>query len=61
MSLKDFLTYLGWKPESRLYIPGSDTPFKLKAGSHSTGVNDSLGDRTSAGATSKAIMLKSKK
>ena len=61
VSLKDFLTYLGWKPESRLYIPGSDTPFKLKAGSHSTGVNDSLGDRTSAGQTSKAIMLKSKK
>ncbi len=61
VALKDFLTYLGWKAESRLYIPGSDTPFKLKAGSHSTGVNDSLGDRTSAGQTSKSIMLKSKK
>ena len=60
VSLKDFLTYLGWKPESRLYIPGADTPFKLKAGARSTGVNDSLGDRTSAGATSKAIMLKKK-
>ena len=61
VSLKDFLTYMGWKPESRLYIPGSDAPFKLKAGAHSTGVNDTLGDRTSGGATSKAIMLKPKK
>ena len=60
VSLKDFLTYIGWKPESRLYIPGSDAPFKLKAGAHSTGVNESLGDRTSAGSTSKAVMPKKK-
>lgn len=32
VSLRDFLTYMGWKPESQLYIPGSDAPFILKAG-----------------------------
>ncbi len=35
---EDFLTYLGWKPESRLYIPGSDAPFTLKAGARSAGI-----------------------
>ena len=60
VSLKDFLTYIGWKPESSLYIPGSETKFNLKAGSRSTGVNDTLGDRTSAGATSKSVVPKKK-
>ncbi len=60
VSMKDFLTYLGVKPETRLYIPGSNAPFTLKAGARSTGVNDTLGDRTSSGATSKSIMLKKK-
>ena len=59
VSMKDFLTYIGWKPESRLYIPGSNAPFTLKSGSRSTGVNDSSGDRSSVGGnTSKAIMKK---
>ena len=60
VSLKDFLTYMGWKAESRLYIPGSDAPFKLKAGSHSTGVNETMGDRTSSGQTSKVFQQKKK-
>jgi len=61
VSLKDFLTYLGWKPESRLYIPGSDTKFNLKAGARSTGVNTPLeSDRSSTGSTSKS-MMKTKK
>ncbi len=58
VSLKDFLTYMGWKPESRLYIPGANAPFTLKSGARSTGVNDTLGDRTSVGNTSKSIMKK---
>lgn len=32
VSLRDFLIYIGWKPESRLYIPGSPVKFQLKAG-----------------------------
>ena len=58
VSLKDFLTYMGWKPESRLYIPGTNAKFTLKAGAHSTGTNDYQGDRTSNGATSKALLKK---
>lgn len=58
VSMKDFLTYLGWKPESRLYVPGSDAPFTLKAGSRSAGVNDYVGDRSSNAPTSKAVSPK---
>jgi hypothetical protein len=57
VSLKDFLTYLGWKPESRLYIPGGEGKFTLKAGARSAGVNTSIGsDRASTGSTSKAVL-----
>jgi len=59
--MKDFLTYLGWKPESRLYIPGSEAPFTLRAGAHSTGVNEFIGDRSSTTPVSKAIMKGVKK
>jgi len=61
VSMKDFLTYLGWKPESRLYIPGSEAPFTLRAGAHSTGVNEFIGDRSSTTPVSKAIMKGVKK
>ena len=30
VSMKDFLTYLGWKPEGRVLIPGANAPFQLK-------------------------------
>jgi hypothetical protein len=58
VSMKDFLTYLGWKPESRLYIPGSDAPFTLKAGARSAGINDGVGNRASNAPISKAIQVK---
>lgn len=58
VSMKDFLTYLGWKPESRLYIPGSDAPFTLKAGSRSAGVNEEFSNRASNAPISKAIQKK---
>jgi len=56
VSMKDFLTYLGWKPESRLYIPGSDAPFTLQAGSRRAGFNDY--NRASNAPISKAIQSK---
>ena len=61
VSLKDFLTYLGVKSESRLYIPGSSTPFNLQAASASQRVGGYSGDRVSSGATSKATGPKKKK
>jgi len=57
VSLKDFLTYLGWKPELRLYIPGSDAKFNLKTGARQAATNPTAGsDGSSTGATSKAVM-----
>lgn len=56
VSLKDFLTYLGWKPELRLYIPGSDAKFNLKTGARQAATNPTAGsDGSSTGATSKAV------
>ena len=39
VSLKDFLTYLGWKPESRIVIPGAGVPFNLKPGGRADAAN----------------------
>ena len=39
VSLKDFLTYLGWKPESRVYVPAGGVPLNLKPGARNVGVN----------------------
>ena len=55
VSLGDFLTYIGYKSQRRLFVPGSDVPYNLKSGAHSTGVGESSGSRrTSAGTTSGA-------
>jgi hypothetical protein len=54
MNLGDFLSYIGYKPQRRLYRPGDGTPFKLKSGSHSTATDESIGNRESSGQTSGA-------
>ena len=54
VSLGDFLSYIGYKPQRRLYRPGDGTPFKLKSGSHSTATDESIGNRESSGQTSGA-------
>ncbi len=40
VSLRDFLTYLGWKPESRVYLPGGGVPFNLKPGANPPALNE---------------------
>jgi hypothetical protein len=51
--LSDFLEYMGYRPQRRLYIPGLvDRPFNLRAGAASVGTNEVVGDRTAAGAVS---------
>jgi hypothetical protein len=50
--LADFLAYIGFKADQRLWRPGENTPRKLKAGAHSTTVNETVGDRRSSGQTS---------
>ncbi|MCG6155990.1 hypothetical protein [Rubinisphaera margarita] len=53
ISLNDFLAYIGFKPQRRLYVPGlADKNYQLKAGSQSAGVNESIGDRRSTGRVS---------
>src|SRR5207302_5032226 len=55
VSLSDFLSYIGYKPQRRLFVPGGDVPYNLKSGSASPAVGESLGgSRKSSGATSGA-------
>lgn len=52
ITLSNFLSYIGYKPERQLYVPGGDRPFTLKNGASSTTTGESVGDRSSAGSTS---------
>jgi hypothetical protein len=52
ISLNDFLSYIGYKPKRRLFKPGQERPFNLKAGAASAGINEPIGDRASAGQVS---------
>jgi hypothetical protein len=55
LSLSDFLVYIGYKSQRRLFVPGGDVPFRLKAGAHSTAIDESSGSsRKSGGSTSGA-------
>ena len=59
--INDFLSYIGYKPERSLYIPGAmERPYNLKAGAASTGIDEKVGNRESAGSVS-ALYTKSKK
>ncbi len=56
ISLTDFLSFIGFKPQRRLYIRGSGgRGYALKAGSRSTGVNENLGNRKSTGRVSEVF------
>jgi hypothetical protein len=50
--LNDFLEYIGWKPQQRLWQPGENKPFNLGQGSQSASVDEVYQDRTSSGQTS---------
>lgn len=50
--LSDFLAYIGYRPDRRLWRPGEHSTRKLKAGAHSTTVNETVGRRQSSGQTS---------
>lgn len=54
INLSDFLSYAGYKPQRRLYLPGlTDRSFPLKAGAASVTVDEVVGDRSSAGTVSR--------
>ncbi len=50
--LNDFLEYIGWKPQQRLWQPGENKKYNLGAGSQSASVDESFQDRTSSGQVS---------
>jgi len=54
ITLNDFLAQIGYTPQRRNWRPGQESPFTLKSGSQSTGVNQTLGNRESAGTVSGA-------
>jgi hypothetical protein len=64
VSLSDFLAFIGYKSQRRLFVPGGDTPYTLKYGSRSASTEEPLGSRKSTGTTSGAYagdkMLKPK-
>ncbi|MBW3542172.1 MAG: hypothetical protein KY476_18030, partial [Planctomycetes bacterium] len=54
VTLADFLNYMGYKPRRRVWRPGDDVPFTLKAGARSTSTSETIGgSRTGSGQTSK--------
>lgn len=53
INLNDFLSYIGYRPQQRLYIPGVvDRPFNLRSGAASTTTNEAVGNRSSSGTVS---------
>jgi hypothetical protein len=41
--LNDFLAYMGYKPQQRLFLPGAEMPYTIRGGSRQTGTVDSVG------------------
>lgn len=57
IGINDFLSYIGYKPQRRLFVPGSGVPSKIKAGAKKTGVND-VSSGTVSGAFTRSKRLK---
>ena len=53
LSLNDFLSYIGYRPQRRLYRPGENRPYNLHQGAHSTATTGyGPGNRQSSGQVS---------
>lgn len=50
--LHEFRDYIGHKQSHRMWKPGMKAPWALKSGSHSTGVDETIDNRSSTGQTS---------
>ncbi len=62
ISLNDFLAYIGYKPKRRLFQPGQERPYNLKAGAHSLSTDETIDhNRDSTGNVSGAVNKKSYK
>ncbi|MFV0446312.1 MAG: hypothetical protein ACK5Q5_22285 [Planctomycetaceae bacterium] len=60
ISLNEFLTWVGYKNQQRVFRPGENRPFNLGAGAASQGVGENFKDRTSPGTTSKLFQPNSR-
>lgn len=56
VKLHDFLAWVGYKPTRRLWRPGMDVPWMLKAGAQSPSADEMIGNRASSGQTSGLYM-----
>lgn len=52
ISLNEFLTWVGYKNQQRVFRPGQEQPYNLNAGARSTAVDQVFQDRTSSGTNS---------
>lgn len=52
INLNRFLEYMGYRPTRRLWVPGEEGRYTLKAGARSTAVNETIGNRSSTGQAS---------
>jgi hypothetical protein len=59
LTLSDFLSYVGYKPKRRLFEPGQERPYNLKAGAASAAIN-APADRSSTGQVSGSYGSKSR-
>ena len=49
VTLNDFLSFVGYKARRRLFLPGQQKPYNLRAGAASSTTNEPLGGRESTG------------
>ena len=54
VNLNDFLSFIGYKPQRRTWVPGMKIPWNLSAGAHSASLKSKVGDRSSSGQVSGA-------
>lgn len=59
IKLNDFLSFIGFESKRRMFRPGQDRPFNLKAGAASTSTSETIGDRSSSGNVSGSFRSKS--
>jgi hypothetical protein len=52
IKLNDFLAFIGFESKRRMFRPGQERPFNLKAGAASASAGESIGDRSSTGSVS---------
>ena len=55
ISKNEFLTWIGYKNQQRIFRPGEDQPYTLGAGAASQGTGGNFQDRSSGGTTSGAV------